>query len=218
MNYVKELLVRYISFNSFKKASIYDRLRCQPLFSGTNAIIEHLDEVNKESKFMAEQSIEPSINTDLYKINLIDELMISFFRDCIQKVHDKYDDNDNKTVGIGIIVSRGLLGTVDIEIADGKNVNEMIREEIGRFADLCMSYITKFDSENTGATRTAFIEISQTYYKIMEALYHIASIKNRSDKYFWTMIRVYTHLMLVNVDRPEQNKVITRDTLFDIGT
>ena len=32
------------------------------------------------------------------------------------------------------------------------------------------------------------------------------------------MIRVYTHLMLVNVDRPEQNKVITRDTLFDIGT
>ena len=104
------------------------------------------------------------------------------------------------------------------EIADGENVNEMIKDEIGRFADLCVSYITNFDSENIGATRTAFIEISQTYYKIMEALYHIASIKNRSDKYFWTMIRVYTHLMLVNVDRPEQNKVITRDTLFDIGT
>ena len=217
MNYVKELLVRYISFNSFKKASIYDRLRCQPLFSGTNAIIEHLDEVNKESKFMAEQSIEPSINVDLYKINLIDELMISFFRDCIQKVHDKYDDGD-KSVGVGIIVSRGLISTVNIEIADGKNVNEMIKDEIGRFADLCISYITNFDSENIGATKTAFIEISQTYYKIMEALYHIASIKNRSDKYFWTMIRVYTHLMLVNVDRPEQNKVITRDTLYNIGT
>lgn len=217
MNYVKELLVRYISFNSFKKASIYDRLRCQPLFSNTNAIIEHLDEVNRESKFMAEQSIEPSINVDLYKINLIDELMVSFFRDCIQKVHDKYDEGD-KSVGIGVVVSRGLISTVNIEIADGENVNQMIKDEIGRFADLCVDYIRRFDPEELGSLKTAFIEISQTYYKIMEALYHIASIKNRSDKYFWTMIRVYTHLMLVNVDRPEQNKVITRDTLFDIDT
>lgn len=216
MNYVKGLLVRYIDFNSYKKASIYDRLRSQPLFSNTNAIIEHLDEVNRESKFMAEQSIEPSINVDLYKINLIDELMMSFFRDCIQKVHERYDDNENP-VGIDIVVSRGLISTVNVEIANGENVNEMIKEEIGRFADLCVSYITKFDPEDIGIVKNAFVEISQTYYKIMEALYHIASIRNRSDKYFWTMIGVYTHLMRVSVDKPKRNKVITRDTLYTIG-
>ena len=215
MNYVKGLLVRYIDFNSFKKASIYDRLRCAPLFSNTNAIIEHLDEVNRESKFMSEQSIEPSINVDLYKINLIDELMISFFRDCIQKIHD--ERGDDNLVGLNIIVSKGLISTVNIEIANGKNVNEMIKDEVGRFADLCVSYITKFDPEDTGIVKNVFVEISQTYYKIMEALYHIASIKNRSDKYFWTMIGVYTHLMRVSVDRPKRNKVITRDTLYTIG-
>lgn len=215
MNYVKGLLVRYIDFNSYKKASIYDRLRCAPLFSNTNTIIEHLDEVNRESKFMVEQSIEPSINVDLYKINLIDELMISFFRDCIQKIHD--ERGDDNLVGLNIIVSKELISTVNIEIANGENVNEMIKEEIGRFADLCVSYITKFDPEEPGVAKTAFVEISQTYYKIMEALYHIASIKNRSDKYFWTMIGVYTHLMRVSVDRPKRNKVITRDTLYTIG-
>lgn len=215
MNYVKGLLVRYIDFNSYKKASIYDRLRCVPSFSNTNAIIEHLDEVNRESKFMSEQSIEPSINVDLYKINLIDELMISFFRDCIQKIHD--ERGDDNLVGLNIIVSRGLISTVNIEIANGKNVNEMIKGEVGRFADLCVSYITKFDPEEPGVAKIAFVEISQTYYKIMEALYHIASIKNRSDKYFWTMIGVYTHLMQINVDKPKRNKVITRDTLYTIG-
>lgn len=216
MNYVKGLLVRYIDFNSYKKASIYDRLRSQPLFSNTNAIIEHLDEVNRESKFMAEQSIEPSINVDLYKINLIDELMISFFRDCIQKIHD--ERGDDNLVGLNIIVSKGLISTVNVEIANGENVNEMIKEEIGRFADLCVSYITKFDPEDIGIVKNAFVEISQTYYKIMEALYHIASIKNRSDKYFWTMISVYNHLMQINVDKPKRNKVVTRDTLYNIGT
>lgn len=216
MNYVKGLLVRYIDFNSFKKASIYDRLRCAPLFSNTNAIIKHLDEVNRESKFMSEQSIEPSINVDLYKINLIDELMISFFRDCIQKIHD--ERGDDNLVGLNIIVSKGLISTVNVEIANGENVNEMIKEEIGRFADLCVSYITKFDPEDIGIVKNAFVEISQTYYKIMEALYRIASIKNRSDKYFWTMISVYNHLMQINVDKPKRNKVVTRDTLYNIGT
>ena len=215
MNYVKGLLMRYIDFNSYKKASIYDRLRCVPLVSNTNAIIEHLDEVNRESKFIVEQSIEPSINVDLYKINLIDELMISFFRDCIQKIHD--ERGDDNLVGLNIIVSKRLISTVNIEIANGKNVNETIKNEIGRFADLCVSYIMKFDPEEPDVAKTAFVEISQTYYKIMEALYRIASIKNRSDKYFWTMIGVYTHLMRINVDKPKRNKVITRDTLYTIG-
>lgn len=220
MNYYKDLLIRYINFNSYKKASIYDRINSDSVFNSVGEAISHLDKVNKDAAFMRQECIQPSFNIELYMINIIDEVMLMFLRECIKAIHNKYvkptTDNGEESSNKSVMLDKALIDTMKITISEGDNVNKLIESELSNYTDVCMKYIDKFDSEETTTVMDKIIDISIVYYNIMQALHTIAATRNRSDKYFSDMVDVYKHLGELTLSKSEINDVMTKDVMYDI--
>lgn len=216
MRFYKDLLIRYINFNSYKKASIYDRIKCVPIFSSISEAVKHLDDVNSDAIFRMHRHIEPSINVDLYMINIIDEIMIAFLRECMETIHSKYVNSDDIVDDYYMSLDQAIIKTMDIRIASGDNVNDLILKEIINFTEECMDYTDNFDSKDYNGVRYALSNISRIYYNIMESLHIIASVKNRRDDYFRDMVGVYKHLCTLKTDTVETGKVMVGETVYDI--